>query len=159
MKVYSRTGDEMKLRSSGCLFRIVEFFVLLILALGGEMVAQTLSLQRAIELALVHSTGTLSSQADVQRAFGSYLELRDTYIPQVTVGSGLGYSYGFPLTLEGAAPSLVTVVGQSTVFNPSQQQFMHAAKTEWRASQLQDKDQRNAIIQDVSISYAALVKW
>ena len=149
----------MKLRSSGCLFPIFEFFVLLILALGGEMGAQTLSLQRAIELALVHSTGTLSSQADVQRAFASYLELRDTYIPQVTVGSGLGYSYGFPLTLEGAAPSLVTVVGQSTVFNPSQQQFMHAAKTEWRASQLQDKDQRNAIVQDVSISYAALVKW
>ena len=36
---------------------------------------------------------------------------------------------------------------------------MKAAKTEWQASQFQDKDQRNAVIQDVSVSYAELAKW
>jgi len=51
------------------------------------------------------------------------------------------------------------VVAQSTVFNPAQRQFQNAAKTEWRAAQLQDKDQRNAVIQDVAISYAELAKW
>jgi outer membrane protein TolC len=112
-----------------------------------------------LELALVHSTGSAIANADVQRMFASYRELRNGYAPQVMVGSGLGYSYGFPLSLEGAAPSLVNVVAQSTVFNPSQHQFMRAARTDWQASQTQGKDQRNAIIQDAALSYAELAKW
>jgi outer membrane protein TolC len=151
----------MKFRLSGCLRRCFNLAVLIaaLPLLEGALQAQTLPLQRAIELALGHSTGSLSAHDDVQRAFASYLEIRNSYIPQLATGSGLGYSYGFPLTLEGAAPSLVSVAGQSTIFNPSQLQFMHAAKTEWGAAKFQDKDQRNAIIQDVAISYAELNKW
>jgi outer membrane protein TolC len=121
--------------------------------------AETLPLARAIQLALSHSTSSAVASADVQRTFAAYREVRNSYIPQLVVGSGLGYSYGFPLTLEGSAPSLVNVVTQSTIFNPSQRQFKNAAKTEWRAAQLQDKDQRNAVIQDVILSYAELAKW
>ena len=116
-------------------------------------------LQRAIELALAHSTATAIANADMQRTFASYREIRNGYAPQLIVGSGLGYSYGFPLSLEGAAPSLVNVVVQSTVFNPAQNQFMKAAKTDWRASRSQSKDQRNAVILDVALSYAELAKW
>ena len=36
---------------------------------------------------------------------------------------------------------------------------MNAAKTDWRASVFQDKDQRNAVIQDVALTYAELAKW
>ena len=121
--------------------------------------AESLPLQRAIELALAHSTASAIASADVQRTYASYREIRNNYLPQLIVGSGLGYSYGFPLSLEGAAPSLVNVVTQSTVFNPAQRQFMNAARTEWQASQLQGKDQRNAVIQDVALSYAELAKW
>lgn len=116
-------------------------------------------LQRAIELALAHSTATAIANADVQRTYASYREIRNGYAPQLMVGSGLGYSYGFPLSLEGSAPSLVNVVAQSTVFNPAQGQFMKAAKTDWRASRNQSKDQRNAVILDVALSYAELAKW
>ena len=126
---------------------------------GNCLHAETLPLARAIQLALAHSTSSAVANADVQRTFAAYREARNAYIPQLTVGSGLGYSYGFPLTLEGSAPAIVNVVAQSTVFNPTQRQFQNAAKTEWRASQLQDKDQRNAVIQDVAITYAELVKW
>lgn len=151
----------MKFRLSGCLRRYFNFSGTFALwfALSGCLSAQTISLERTIEMALGHSTGSLASKADAQRAFASYLEIRNNYIPQVGTGSGLGFSYGFPLTLEGSAPSIITVAGQSTVFNPSQQQFMKAAKTEWVAAQFQDKDQRNAVIQDVAISYAELSKW
>jgi len=121
--------------------------------------AETLPLDRAIQLALAHSTTSAVANADVQRTFAAYREVHNAYIPQLIVGSGLGYSYGFPLTLEGSAPSIVNVVAQSTVFNPSQRQFQNAAKTEWLAAQFQDKDQRNAVIQDVALSYAELAKW
>jgi outer membrane protein TolC len=141
--------------------RFVALLTILAAAVSGVpgCIAEPLTFQRAIELALVHSTGSAIAKADVQRALAAYHEVRNTYAPQVTVGSGLGYSYGFPLSLEGSAPALVNVVAQSTIFNPAQQQFMRAAKTEWQASESQSKDQRNSILQDVALSYAELAKW
>lgn len=141
-------------------FRL-NLFVLLttLLFCGLPLRAETLPLDRAIQLALAHSTASAIASADVQRTFAAYREVHNGYIPQLIVGSGLGYSYGFPLSLEGSAPSVVNVVAQSTVFNPSQRQFQNAAKTEWRAAQFQDKDQRNAVIIDVTLSYTELTKW
>ena len=150
----------MKFRFPRCLCsfnRLVLFTALLIG--GSRALAEPLPLSRAIELALAHSTRSAVADADVQRTLASYREARGNYLPQLMVGSGLGYSFGFPLTLEGSAPSIVNVVAQSTIYNPAQQQFLNAARTEWRASQFQDKDQRNAVIQDVAISYAELSKW
>jgi len=121
--------------------------------------AEPLPLERAIRLALAHSTSSAIANADVQRTFASYRELRNNYIPQLMVGSGLGYTYGYPLSIEGSAPALANVVAQSTVFNPAQRQFLGAARAEWRASEFQDKDQRNAIIQDVALTYAELANW
>jgi outer membrane protein len=130
---------------------------LLIVVTRGQ--AEPLPLERAIRLALAHSTRSAIANADVQRAFAAYRELRNNYLPQLFVGSGLGYTYGNPLAVSGTAPSLANVVAQSTVFNPAQQQFMKAAKSDWQASLFQDKDQRNAIIQDVALTYAELAKW
>jgi outer membrane protein TolC len=150
----------MKLRLPRWL-RLTNLLILSASAFTGERLAhaEPLPLQRAIELALAHSTVSAVASADLQRTYASYRELRNNYLPQFVVGSGLGWSYGFPLSLEGAAPALVNVIGQSTVFNPAQRQFMNAARTEWQASQLQSKDQRNAVIQDVAVSYAELAKW
>src|SRR6202158_1605312 len=131
--------------------------VLMMIATRGE--AEPLPLERAIRLALAHSTSSAIATADVQLAFASYRELRNNYLPQLVVGSGLGWSYGFPLSIEGSAPALVNAVAPRTVFNPAQRPFLSAAKTEWHASEFQDKDQRNAVIQDVALTYAELAKW
>jgi len=139
------------------LLSVLAAVLLMMMATRGE--AEPLPLERAIRLALAHSTSSATANADVQRAFASYRELRNNYLPQLGVGSGLGWSYGFPLTIEGSAPSLVNVIAQSTVFNPAQQRFLNAAKFEWHASEYQDKDQRNAVIQDVAVTYAELAKW
>lgn len=121
--------------------------------------AEPLPLERAIRLALTHSTTSAIADADVQKAFASYRELRDNYLPQLIVGSGLGYTYGYPLSIEGNPPALANAVAQATVYNPSQRQFTNAAKKDWVASEFQDKDQRNAVIQDVVLTYAELAKW
>src|SRR5271157_1147478 len=116
-----------------------------LMATRGE--AEPLPLDRAIRLALAHSTTSAIANADVQRAFASYREIRNNFVPQLMVGSGLGWTYGYPLSIEGSAPALANVVAQSSIFNPAQRQFLGAAKTEWHASELQEKDQRNALIQ------------
>jgi outer membrane protein TolC len=135
------------------------FAAVLLMTIASRGEAEPLPLERAIRLALTHSTASAIATADVQRAFASYRELRNNYLPQLVLGSGLGWSYGYPLSIEGSAPALANAVAQSTVFNPAQRQFLNAAKTEWQASEFQDKDQRNAVIQDVALTYAELAKW
>src|SRR5215470_1061730 len=121
--------------------------------------AERLPLKRAVELALTHSTVSGIASADTQHAYSAYRESRNNYIPQLVLGSGLGKSWGFPLTLEGSAPSIFNVNAQSALFNPALRQFLHAAKTEWQASTIENKDQRALVIQDVVLSYAELNKW
>ena len=133
--------------------------LLFLLVAVPKLVAEPLPLQRAVQLALSHSTATGAASADEQRAFASYHEARNQYLPQVILGSGLGASWGFPLSLEGSAPSIINVNAQSALFNPALRDFVRAAKTEWKSSGMQTKDQRNQVIQDTVLSYAELSKW
>jgi outer membrane protein TolC len=131
--------------------------IIIMIATRGQ--AQPLPLERAIRLALAHSTSSAIATADVQRSLASYRELRNNYIPQLIAGSGLGYTYGYPLAIEGSPPALFDVVAQSAIFNPAQRQFLGAARIDWHVSELQDKNQRNATIQDVVLTYSELAKW
>lgn len=122
--------------------------------------AETLPLKRAVELALSHSTTMATAHTDEQRAFAAYLAQRDQYLPQLVFGSGLGPpSWGYPLALEGSAPSIVNVTAQSAVFNPALREFVRAARVEFQETTVQSKDQRDQTIQDTVLTYAELCKW
>ena len=151
----------MKLRLPRCLHctnLLALLTAALMIATRGQ--AEPLPLERAIRLALAHSTTSAIANADVQRTFASYRELRNNYIPQLAIGSGLGWTYGYPLTIEGSAPALANAVAQSSVFNPAQRQFLRCGEN--RTGMLpsfRTRDQRNAVIQDVALTYAELAKW
>lgn len=139
--------------------RLVVPLLVAVVSMVARLAAEPVPLQRVVELALSHGTTVAAAGADEQRAYAAYREARDQYIPQFAVGSGLGKSYGFPLSLEGAAPAILNVSTQSAVLNPSLRDFVRAAKTDWQATTLQTKEQRNQLIQDVVLSYAELNKW
>jgi outer membrane protein TolC len=139
--------------------RSIWVFVFLLSPLALPAHAEPLTLKRAVELALTHSPLAGEASADEQRAFASMQEARNQYIPQLTTGSGLGDSWGYPLSLEGSAPSLFNVSAQSTMFNPALREFVRAARSEYAATGEASKDRRNQIIQDTVVSYLELVKW
>jgi outer membrane protein TolC len=125
-----------------------------------SLMAEPVPLKRIVELALSHATGSAIAEADEKRMNALYREQHDTYVPQLTVGAGLGPpSYGFPLALEGQAPSLFTLNAQSTLLNPSLREFIHAAKIDTAVASLNTEDQRSQIIQDAAQSYEELAKW
>jgi outer membrane protein TolC len=131
-----------------------------ILLIPASLLAEPVPLKRVIELALAHATGAAIATADEQRAAAGYRELHDSYIPQFTMGAGLGPpAYGFPLALEGQAPSLFNINTQSSLLNPALRDFIHAAKVESNVATIKTKDQRNQIIEDAALSYAELAKW
>ena len=118
--------------------------------------AAAIPFRNAVELALQHS-GVMGIAAMNQwRAHQAYQEVRANWIPQLTVGSGLGYSYGFPLTLEGSAPSVVNFNSSQTFFNLPLRQYLKAAKIQWKATSLDVQDKRDGIILDVALTYAQL---
>ena len=138
--------------------RTAKWIVALVL-LPSTLLAEPVSLKRVVELALAHATGAAIAAADEQHAAAGYRELRNSYIPQLSTGAGLGYSYGFPLALEGSAPALFNINSQSALLNPSLREFVRAAKAESAVAALKTKDERNQIIQDAALSYAELAKW
>ncbi|MBO0910894.1 MAG: TolC family protein [Acidobacteria bacterium] len=135
------------------------FFLAAALGAARAANAEPVSLKRAVQLALAHSARSAQAQADEQRAAASYREAKNQYLPQLMVGSGLGDTWGYPLSLEGSAPSLFNVTAQSALFNPALRDFMRAARTEYGAAAEQTKDRRNQITEDTVLAYLELVKW
>jgi len=124
----------------------------------GSPPAEPLRFRAAIDLALQHSGVMGIAAANQLHSRKAYEEVKNHFFkPQFTVGSGLGYSYGFPLTLEGSAPSVVNFTSQSTFFNLSLRQFLKAAKIDWQASSFDVQDKRAEVILDTALSYAQLV--
>jgi outer membrane protein TolC len=134
-------------------------WILAVVLIPAAVMAEPIPLKRVVELALSHATTLAVSAADEQRAVNSYRELKDSYIPVLSTGAGIGYTYGFPLTLGGSAPALFNVNAQSALLDPSLREFVKAAKAESAVASFKDKDQRNQVIQDAAQSYAELGKW
>jgi outer membrane protein TolC len=115
-----------------------------------------LSFRRAIELALKNSVASYIAKEDVQRAKSDYFQSRDLFLPQITVGSGLAYSNGFPLSIEGSAPSIFDVNSQQFLVNFAQRQFIKAARADVGTSEAQSADKRNEIIMEAALDYIQL---
>jgi len=120
--------------------------------------ADPLPFRRAIELALRHSGDMAIATADQEAARQSYLETRSAFLPTIIVGSGIAASYGFPMSLEGSAPSIFNVTTQQYLYNPGGQQFLKAAKTDFNATAISLEDRRNQVILETALVYAELDK-
>jgi outer membrane protein TolC len=119
--------------------------------------ANPLRFRAAIELALQHSGVMGIAAANQLHSRKAYEEVKNHYLPQLTAGSGLGYSYGFPLTLEGSAPSVANFTSTQSLFNLSLKEFLKAAKIDWNASSFDVQDKRAEVILDASLTYAQLL--
>lgn len=110
------------------------------------------SFSSAISLALRNSNTVRLAQADVDKASGALQESKAVYIPSFVLGSGLGYSYGFPV----GQPSIYNVTSQSLVFNAGQISYIHSAESAVTSSQMALKDARQQIILDTALAYLRL---
>jgi outer membrane protein len=120
--------------------------------------SEEITLKRAVELALNHSTTIAVANADEKRAQQGYYEARNLYMPQMTLGSGLAYSNGFPLSIEGSAPSIVNVNSSQYLYNAAGRDYLRAAKTDWEATEKLSGDRRAQVILDTSLAYIELDK-
>jgi outer membrane protein TolC len=118
--------------------------------------AQKVSFGQALDLALKRSAGMGMAVADQVRARQGYLETRNAYVPQVTFGSGVAKTWGYPMSIEGSAPSIFNINSQSYLINFAQRDFMRAARTDWNAASLSLQDQREVTLLEAALVYIQL---
>ncbi len=111
-----------------------------------------ISLTTAVDLALRSNPRVRVAEADVLKARAALSESRDVYIPSIVGGSGLGYSYGFPI----GQPSIFNFSAQSLVFNFSQHDYIRAARSGLVSANLALADARQAVAEDTALTYIAL---
>lgn len=111
-----------------------------------------ISFTSAVGFALKNNPKVLMAQADVAKAQAALSESKDVYIPSVAGGSGLGYSYGFPV----GQPSVFNFTTHSLVFDFSQASYIKASRFALNAANLALKDAQQAVTEDVAITYISL---
>ncbi len=111
-----------------------------------------ISLGSAVDLALKNDARVRMWEASVRKAQAALNETRDVYIP--TAGASVGYGEGFGVPT--ALPTVVSLTGQSLVFNFSQRDNIRAAASGLRAAKLSLEDMRSQVEQDVSVTYLNL---
>ncbi|MGA2326120.1 MAG: TolC family protein [Bryobacteraceae bacterium] len=113
---------------------------------AGAVEVRTLTLREAIDLALNQNPDILLARLDQQKAEDAVRLARDPFIPKVVVGSGLAYSNGFPMSIEGATPSIMQARAIADVFNRPQSYRVAAAKESRRGAALDAGARQDEIV-------------
>jgi outer membrane protein TolC len=94
----------------------------------------TLTLRQAVDLASRQSPEIALSRLEEMKARAAIRLARDPFLPHVTVGSGLAYSNGFPMSIEGSAPSVIQANATQFLFNRPQSYQIAQAKEDARGA-------------------------
>jgi outer membrane protein len=92
---------------------------LLVLAATCFAETRSLTLQQAVEIALKGNPDLVLARLDEQKAQGAVRVAKDPFVPKFYAGSGLAKVWGYPSSIEGAAPSIVQTRTDMALFNRS----------------------------------------
>ena len=118
---------------------------------GGSLSAQ-ISLASAVDQALKNSPRVRIAEADVAKTLALLQQSRDVYVPSVSVGAGLGQSYGY----SPFPPTLATFAAQGLVYNGGQYSYIRSARAGFNAARISLQDARDAVAEDTAVTFAAL---
>src|SRR5947209_800848 len=90
----------------------------------------------ADDLEMLKSYAPLLARLDEVKARQAVRSARDPFFPRLVVGSGLAYSNGFPMSIEGSAPSIVQAQARAFIFNRPQSYQVAVAKENVRGATL-----------------------
>src|SRR6266567_1228984 len=93
-----------------------------------------MTLRQVVETAIKQNPDIALARLDEEKARLAVRIARDPFAPRVTVGSGLAYSNGFPMSIEGSAPSIVQAHASQFLFNRQQSFAVAQAREEVRGA-------------------------
>ncbi len=124
--------------------------LLLLCALGAAAEVKTLTLRQAIEFALNQNPDVILARLDQQKARYQVTIARDPFIPKVFAGSGGAYTYGYPNSIDGNAPSIVQVKTVMSLYNRPQSYQVAQANEALRATEIEVGRRQDEVIYRVA---------
>lgn len=104
-----------------------------------------MTLRRAVETALRQNPDIALARLDEEKAHEAVRVARDPFAPRIAVGSGLAYSNGFPMSIEGSAPSIVQAQAAQYIFNRPQSFAIAQARENARGASLATTSKRDEV--------------
>jgi outer membrane protein len=114
---------------------------------------RTMTLRQAVETAIQQNPDIALSRLDEEKARQAIRLARDPFYPRLVAGSGLAKNWGFPMSIEGSAPSVVQAKVIADVFNRPQNYAIAQAKENARASALAVGSKRDEVAYRVASLY------
>jgi outer membrane protein len=94
----------------------------------------TMTLRQALERAVEQNPDVMSARLDQQKARDQILIAKDPFYPKIMGGSGLAWSSGYPISIDGNPPSIFEMRTDWTLFDRSQSLKIAGAKEGLRGS-------------------------
>jgi outer membrane protein len=118
--------------------------------------SRVLTLREAVRLALAHKPEVLMAVAEAAKSAEGLREVRAANLPQVTVGTGLAYNNGFPLSIEGSAPSIFQAAISQAIFSKKNKNLVRESQEGNAALQANTDTVRNEVIAKTILIYNEL---
>lgn len=130
--------------------RLCSLFILVVVTSQAE--TYTLTLKQVLTRAVAQNPDVAMARLEEQKAVLGTKIARDPFSPKVVAGSGLAYSSGFPLSVNGAVPSIFQAQATQDVFNRQQSYLVAASRETARGAGFATASKRD----DVAYRAAAL---
>ena len=125
------------------MFRFSTIFFLVVALSNAD--TYTLTLKQVLTRALAQNPDVAMARLDEQKAVLGTRIAKDPFTPKVTAGSGLAYSSGFPLSINGAVPSIFQAQATQDVFNRQQSYAIAEARENARGAGFATASKRDEV--------------
>lgn len=123
-------------------------FIFLTLCASAEV--KTLTLRKAIDLALEQSPDLMLARLDKQKARDQVIIVHDPFVPKVFGGSGAAWTTGFPNSIEGSAPSIFQVKTIMALYDRPQSYVVARANEAVRTAEIDVGRQQDEVVYRVA---------
>lgn len=110
--------------------------IVLLIAPAASAEVHSLTLQQALDLASRQNPDVALARLDQQRADEGIRIAQDPFRPKMYAGSGLAYTYGYPSSIEGNAPSIFQTRTDMALYNRPKSYEVAAARQVARGAEL-----------------------
>jgi len=106
----------------------------------------SLTMREAVDRALNLSPDVVLARLEAEKAAQAVRLAHAPFVPRVVVGSGLAYSSGFPMSIEGATPSIFQANAIGSVFNRAQSLRVAAARESQRGAEIDASSKQEEVV-------------
>jgi outer membrane protein TolC len=131
-------------------------WLLAVLCFAARAETYTLTLKQAVDRAASQNPEIVMARMDQIKAEQSIRVAKDPFSMHVAGGSGLAYSYGYPQTVEGSAPSIFQARASRELFNKPHSYAVEQAKENANGAGMATGEKRDEIVYRVSTMYVDL---